>query len=283
RKNSSSSGGGSGGGGSSDSGHSSGYGLSSFGHKKLSSRGGPAGADQADKDKSQRRGRGASNPIAAVGGKRRGAGREKDSSTDLLYQIRGSSGGRRGHSRDKHDAEADYETDAAPILRPDVDYPWTRFTLAEEREIYRLAHKKLSSPGRPLLPQVLLSNFMYSYLAKVQAANPHMALPTSAAQNSAMKQQAAQQEALLQQQREEQQRVAQEAALAAASNGGGGVGQSDGRVPVADAGAPGAVGGDGRGQVRGAGAASGGAVGGGADRAADERGRDAGDRARGSW
>lgn len=110
------------------------------------------------------------------------------------------------------------------VLRPDIDYPWTRFTLAEEREIYRLAHKKLSSQGRPLLPQVLLSNFMYSYLAKVQAANPHMALPTSAAQNSAMKrsqqEQAAQQEALLQQQQREQQQQHQQQRQAALAAGG---------------------------------------------------------------
>ncbi|RAZ24164.1 hypothetical protein DK853_50550, partial [Klebsiella oxytoca] len=33
-----------------------------------------------------------------------------------------------------------------------------------ERAIYRLSHLKLSDPGRELRQQVLLSNFMYSYL-----------------------------------------------------------------------------------------------------------------------
>jgi len=58
------------------------------------------------------------------------------------------------------------------ILKPDVDYPWTRFTILEERAIYRMAHIKLANPKRALQSQVLLSNFMYSYLAKVQQMHP---------------------------------------------------------------------------------------------------------------
>lgn len=64
-------------------------------------------------------------------------------------------------------------------LHPDVDYNWTRFPLLEERAIYRMAHIKLANPRRPLLSQVLLSNFMYSYLAIVQAMHPQMNVPTS--------------------------------------------------------------------------------------------------------
>ncbi|KAL2150650.1 hypothetical protein VTH82DRAFT_7213 [Thermothelomyces myriococcoides] len=64
-------------------------------------------------------------------------------------------------------------------LRPDIDYPWTRFPIIEERAIYRMAHIKLANPRRPLLSQVLLSNFMYSYLAKVQAMHPQLQIPTS--------------------------------------------------------------------------------------------------------
>ncbi|KEY64102.1 hypothetical protein S7711_07451 [Stachybotrys chartarum IBT 7711] len=62
---------------------------------------------------------------------------------------------------------------------PDVDYAWTRFPLLEERAIYRMAHIKLANPRRPLHSQVLLSNFMYSYLAIVQAMHPQMNVPTS--------------------------------------------------------------------------------------------------------
>ena len=64
-------------------------------------------------------------------------------------------------------------------LEPDVDYHWTRFPLLEERAIYRMAHIKLANPRRPLLSQVLLSNFMYSYLAIVQAMHPNMNVPVS--------------------------------------------------------------------------------------------------------
>lgn len=64
-------------------------------------------------------------------------------------------------------------------MQPDVDYNWTRFPLLEERAIYRMAHIKLANPRRPLLSQVLLSNFMYSYLAIVQAMHPQMNIPIS--------------------------------------------------------------------------------------------------------
>lgn len=67
-------------------------------------------------------------------------------------------------------------------LRPDIDYNWTRFSILEERAIYRMAHIKLANPRRALYSQVLLSNFMYSYLAKVQQMHPQMNLPTSAKQ-----------------------------------------------------------------------------------------------------
>lgn len=39
-----------------------------------------------------------------------------------------------------------------------------RFPVQVERAIYRLSHLKLADPKRPLRQQVLLSNFMYSYL-----------------------------------------------------------------------------------------------------------------------
>ncbi|KAH8601380.1 hypothetical protein B0O99DRAFT_589428 [Bisporella sp. PMI_857] len=70
-------------------------------------------------------------------------------------------------------------------LKPDIDYNWTRFNILEERAIYRMAHIKLANPRRALYSQVLLSNFMYSYLAKVQQMNPQMQVPQSAAQKKA--------------------------------------------------------------------------------------------------
>lgn len=100
------------------------------------------------------------------------------------------------------------------VLKPDIDYNWTRFSIMEERAIYRMAHIKLANPKRALHSQVLLSNFMYSYLAKVQQMHPHMQVPQSALQKKAEaerkqkeqeQQNREQQEQLRQQQQQQQQ------------------------------------------------------------------------------
>ena len=80
------------------------------------------------------------------------------------------------------------------ILQPDVDYSWTRFSILEERAIYRMAHIKLANPRRALHSQVLLSNFMYSYLAKVQQMHPQIQIPQAAAQKQQQRQQQQQQQ-----------------------------------------------------------------------------------------
>jgi hypothetical protein len=80
------------------------------------------------------------------------------------------------------------------ILKPDIDYNWTRFSILEERAIYRMAHIKLANPRRELYSQVLLSNFMYSYLAKVQQMHPQIQIGTSKqAKQQQRQQQAAEQ------------------------------------------------------------------------------------------
>ena len=86
-------------------------------------------------------------------------GKKKTSESDLKAKKRKSD---RGHSPDP----------IARVLKPDIDYNWTRFSILEERAIYRMAHIKLANPRRALYSQVLLSNFMYSYLAKVQMMHP---------------------------------------------------------------------------------------------------------------
>jgi len=88
-------------------------------------------------------------------------------------------------------------------LKPDIDYPWTRFSILEERAIYRMAHIKLANPRRALYSQVLLSNFMYSYLAKVQQMHPQMQIPQSALQKKQEAERRLKEQE--QQQREEQQ------------------------------------------------------------------------------
>ena len=83
----------------------------------------------------------------------------------------------------------------------DSDYNWTRFSILEERAIYRMAHIKLANPKRALYSQVLLSNFMYSYLAKVQMMHPQMQM---AAQQKVPQQQQQRQQAQQQQQQKSQ-------------------------------------------------------------------------------
>lgn len=95
-------------------------------------------------------------------------------------------------------------------LKPDVDYPYTRFPILEERAIYRMAHIKLANPKRNLLSQVLLSNFMYSYLAKIQAMHPQIQVPVSPQQKRLEEErrrseQEAQQQAYMEQQMQQQQ------------------------------------------------------------------------------
>lgn len=107
--------------------------------------------------------------------------KEKDSRifSSIFGREKKKSGGE-GH---KKSSSRNYSPDP-PVreLRPDIDYNWSRFSILEERAIYRMAHIKLANPKRALYSQVLLSNFMYSYLAKVQQMHPHMMLPTSPAQ-----------------------------------------------------------------------------------------------------
>lgn len=86
------------------------------------------------------------------------------------------------------------------ILKPDIDYNWTRFSLLEERAIYRMAHIKLANPRRELYSQVLLSNFMYSYLAKVQQMHPQIQIAQSPAQKQQVQRQMQQQQQHKQQQ-----------------------------------------------------------------------------------
>ncbi|GAD99906.1 telomere silencing protein Zds1, putative [Paecilomyces variotii No. 5] len=109
---------------------------------------------------------------------------KKEKESGLFSSIFG--GGKKKNSGDStHKKSASRHISPDPPvreLRPDVDYNWSRFSILEERAIYRMAHIKLANPRRELYSQVLLSNFMYSYLAKVQQMHPQMMLPTSPAQ-----------------------------------------------------------------------------------------------------
>jgi hypothetical protein len=114
-----------------------------------------------------------------------------------------------GGGKKKSDKETSHKKAAARGLSPeppikvkipDIDYNWTRFSILEERAIYRMAHIKLANPRRELYSQVLLSNFMYSYLAKVQQMHPQIQIG-----NSKQARQAQQQQKKEQQQQQQQQ------------------------------------------------------------------------------
>ena len=123
---------------------------------------------------------------------RRASGGEpkKEKESGLFSSIFG--GGKKKSGQDGHKKNSSRNLSPEPPpreLKPDIDYNWTRFSILEERAIYRMAHIKLANPRRPLHSQVLLSNFMYSYLAKVQQMHPQMSLPTSNAPKQQQQQQ----------------------------------------------------------------------------------------------
>jgi len=88
--------------------------------------------------------------------------------------------------------------------QPQQPYYYTRFPIHIERAIYRLSHLKLANPRRPLQQQVLLSNFMYSYLAKVQQTQPHLVQQATVSPSSREQQQQKPQQQQQQQQSEQQ-------------------------------------------------------------------------------
>ncbi|KAJ5759271.1 hypothetical protein N7520_006427 [Penicillium odoratum] len=98
-------------------------------------------------------------------------------------------GGRKKHGGDGSHHRKNSSRNLSPDppmreFRPDIDYPWTRFSILEERAIYRMAHIKLANPRRALHSQVLLSNFMYSYLEKVQQMHPQMGASSGSSRSS---------------------------------------------------------------------------------------------------
>ena len=110
------------------------------------------------------------------------ARKDKDKEPGLLSSIFG--GKKKTSEGDLKDRKRREDRRLSPeppprILKPDIDYNWTRFSILEERAIYRMAHIKLANPRRALYSQVLLSNFMYSYLAKVQMMHPQIQIPAA--------------------------------------------------------------------------------------------------------
>lgn len=112
------------------------------------------------------------------GKKSSGGEGKKEKETSIFSSFFGGSKRKLTGDNQKKNARNPSPEPRLPILKPDVDYNWTRFSILEERAIYRMAHIKLANPRRALYSQVLLSNFMYSYLAKVQQMHPQMSMST---------------------------------------------------------------------------------------------------------
>ncbi|OAT02585.1 telomere silencing protein Zds1 [Blastomyces dermatitidis ER-3] len=113
---------------------------------------------------------------------KRGAGNEskKEKEPSLFSSIfGGKKKGNLDYSQKKHSSRTLSPEPQPRELKPDIDYNWTRFPISKEREIYRYAHWKLAEPKRALHSQVLLSNFMYSYLAKVQQMHPTLSISSA--------------------------------------------------------------------------------------------------------
>ena len=91
-----------------------------------------------------------------------GSDAKKEKESGIFSSIFG--GGKKKGERDasgkKHLSRNLSPEPPARVLKPDIDYNWTRFSILEERAIYRMAHIKLANPRRALHSQVLLSNFM---------------------------------------------------------------------------------------------------------------------------
>ncbi|KAJ5923225.1 hypothetical protein N7454_008470 [Penicillium verhagenii] len=136
-------------------------------------------------------------------GARRASGDKKEKD-GIFSSIFG--GGRKKHGGESSHHRKNSSRNLSPDppmreFRADVDYPWTRFTILEERAIYRMAHIKLANPRRALHSQVLLSNFMYSYLEKVQQMHPQMAASSGSSRSSRSREREQQPDEYLQYQR----------------------------------------------------------------------------------
>jgi hypothetical protein len=105
------------------------------------------------------------------GSKRKSESKEKASKNqDSAAAARPASQDRSQYARHGPGGWGDAGAAAGP---PVLNYYYTRFPIHVERAIYRLSHIKLANPRRPLLQQVLLSNFMYGYLNLInKAAQP---------------------------------------------------------------------------------------------------------------
>ncbi|PGH11060.1 hypothetical protein AJ79_05102 [Helicocarpus griseus UAMH5409] len=136
-----------------------------------------------------------------------GAESKKEKETSLFSSIfGGKKKGSQDHGHKKHLSRNLSPEPPPRELKPDIDYNWTRFPISLERDIYRKAHYKLADTKRALHTQVLLSNFMYSYLAKVQQMHPNLNIAGSIPQAQQRKKEQSQSDEYSQHHRRQQSR-----------------------------------------------------------------------------
>lgn len=96
------------------------------------------------------------------GSKKKSESKEKHSKNQDSSTSKSSARDRSQHQRS---GPGGWTDQGNALMGPPVfNFYYTRFPIHVERAIYRLSHIKLANPRRPLLQQVLLSNFMYGYL-----------------------------------------------------------------------------------------------------------------------
>ncbi|KAI5778166.1 hypothetical protein EDC01DRAFT_376692 [Geopyxis carbonaria] len=117
----------------------------------------------------------AADPVAAKVDEREQRKSRTEDKKDSIFSFFGSSRKKSGdHGHNKKGSSSRGTSPDPPREKEQPPFYYSRFPIHIERAIYRLSHLKLANPRRPLHQQVLLSNFMYSYLAKVQQTQPHL-------------------------------------------------------------------------------------------------------------
>lgn len=137
--------------------------------------------------------------------------KDKDKESGGILSFFGSSRKKSGGDTSKSKNGSSRNPSPSPSReQPQQNFYYTRFPIHIERAIYRLSHLKLANPRRPLQQQVLLSNFMYSYLAKVQQTQPHLVQQATTAPSREARHREKQAQALAQEQQNQQQQNQQQ-------------------------------------------------------------------------
>ncbi|CCG81172.1 putative Telomere silencing protein Zds1 [Taphrina deformans PYCC 5710] len=140
-------------------------------------------SDDRDKSKGKKEIRATTSKMKRSPSQEERTNHEKEtSSTSIFTSIFGTK------KKEKEVTTEPIRREVTPTPKAIVREPqfYSRYPIQLERAIYRMAHLKLGNSRRPLFHQVLLSNFMYGYLALVGAnASGQATGPSSSRRNRA--------------------------------------------------------------------------------------------------